>query len=95
MDPKGTPWCLCGAKATSMQRWSSCWQSPPAPEKVSRSGAFCTPSPPGQGTEEDHGFRQAQNTDQESRDQGWILAAGYTVRCSPSGTHVAPCFSRS
>lgn len=43
MDPKGTPWCLCGAKATSMQRWSSCWQSPPAPEKVSRSGAFCTP----------------------------------------------------
>lgn len=42
MDPKGTPWCLCGAKATPMQWWSRCWQSPPASEKMSRSGAICT-----------------------------------------------------
>lgn len=68
---------------------------PSSPREGVQVRCFLYPSPPGQGTEEDHGFRQAQNTDQESRDQGWILAAGYTVRCSPSGTHVAPCFSRS
>ena len=93
MDPKGVSWCLCDAKVTSCSGsvlWgSSCCQGQnPA---VPRPGAACTPhhlamDPLGLNS----GIKVL-----ESRDQGWVLVPGYTMRCSPSETHLALLFLRS